>query len=82
MITIDPELTEKLETTQSTKKLLNQTAVDPFNKASPQNFSIKSKFYMPVTLSNDEKKFSLARNEIRRQYFFHADYNPSLDEPS
>ena len=37
---------------------------------------------MPVTLKNDEKKFSLARNEIRKQYYFHKDYNPSLDEPS
>jgi hypothetical protein len=37
---------------------------------------------MPVTLSNDEKKISEARNEIRRQYYFHTDYNPSLDEPS
>jgi hypothetical protein len=37
---------------------------------------------MPVTLSNDEKKISLARNEIRKQYYFHADYNPQLDEPS
>jgi hypothetical protein len=37
---------------------------------------------MPVTLSNDEKKISLARNEIRRQYYFHTAYNPQLDEPS
>ena len=37
---------------------------------------------MTVTLSNDEKKISQARKEIRRQYYFHIDYNPSLDEPS
>lgn len=66
-ITIDAELSEKLlESTQATKWKLNQTYVDPFNKGSPQNYGIKSKFYMPVTLSNDEKKISNARNEFRR----------------
>jgi len=48
-VTIDYELDEKLEPAEDIKKKLNSTQVDPFNRASPQNYSIKSKLYLHVT---------------------------------
>ena len=55
---------------------------DPFDRKSPENYSIKSKAVLPVTWQNDEKVLSKARNELRRQEFFHKDYDPKLDEPT
>lgn len=35
---------------------------------------------LPVTCKNDKKTFSEARHDLRKQHFFHKDYDPRKDD--
>lgn len=54
--------------------------VDPFDRRSPQNYSIKSKAVLQVSSKNDGLTISQARNELRKHLFFHKEYDPKKDE--